>query len=130
MRRIIENHIDEMLKILSDEAETKGLPPLTSKQVGLRFADKIECAKQLFPKIITPENYPNPFEQLYKLTSDALHNLSEGESCVLFDQCRHVFEYVFSKMRPHLKDRQKFLDDLQKLPTLASTTAATGARKN
>jgi len=121
MRRVIESHMGEMLEILNEEARSKGLQPLSKEEIAaLKFSQKVERAKELFPAIIKPENYPNPFEQLYKLTSDALHNLSEDESILLFDQCRTVFEYVFSELRPHLKKKKKFLEDLQKLPQLGS----------
>jgi hypothetical protein len=136
MRRIIENHMSEMLEILNNEAVAKGLQPIKEEIKSLRFDEKIDRAKELFPVIVMPENYPNPFEQLYRLTSDGLHNLSENESIMLFDQCRHVFEYVFSEMRPHLSTRKKFLEDLQKLPKLGSSAlekqaqAAKGEEKN
>jgi hypothetical protein len=117
MRRVIENHMGEMLEILSDEAKARGLPPMSKEEIAsLRFSEKVDRAKDLFPALIKPENYPNPFDQLYKLTSDGLHNLSEDESIILFDQCRNVFGYVFSELRPYLGTRKKFLDDLQRLP--------------
>jgi hypothetical protein len=128
MRRVIEGHMGEMLEILNEEAQAKGLQPLAQDEIAsLRFSEKVDRAKELFPAIIKPENYPNPFEHLYKLTSDALHNLSEDESVMLFDQCRHVFEYVFSELRPHLRTRKKFLDDLQKLPKLSVAATKQGA---
>src|SRR5712691_9042615 len=103
--------------LLNDEAQAKGLEPMSKEEIAsLKFSQKVDRAKKLFPAVVTPEHYPNPFDQLYKLSSDALHNLSEDESIVLFDQSRNVFEYVFSELRPHLKTRKKFLDELQRLP--------------
>jgi hypothetical protein len=122
MRRVIEGHMGEMLEILNDEVRAKGLEPMSAEEVSsLKFSQKVARAKDLFPAVIKPQHYPNPFEQLYRLTSDGLHNLSEDESIILFDQCRHVFEYVFSELRPHLKTRKKFLDDLQTLPRLGTS---------
>ncbi len=124
VRRVIENHMSEMLEIMNEEAEGKGLQVMSKEEIAsLKFSQKVDRAKQLFPTLITPENYPNPFGQLYRLTSDGLHNLSEDESIVLFDQCRNVFEYVFSELRPHLKTRKKFLNDLQKLPKLGTSAS-------
>jgi hypothetical protein len=119
MRRVIENHISEMLDILEQEAKSKGLPPSSEQELAAkRFEDKLALAAKLIPKVLTPEHHPNPFVYLYKHTSDGLHNLSENECVVLFDQCRRVFEYVFAQLRPHLEDHKKFLEELQKLPTL------------
>jgi hypothetical protein len=124
MRRVIENHMSQMLEVLNDEAKAKGLPQLSKQELAsTRFEDKVALAERLFPEVLTPQHYPNPFVHLYKHTSDGLHNLSENECVALFDQCRHVFEYVFSELRPHLKQHKQFLDDLQKLPTL--TVAST-----
>jgi len=127
MRRIVESHMSDMLEILNAEAKANNLEPMTKEDISnLRFSEKVERAKELFPAIIKPEHYPNPFEQLYKLTSDAVHNLSEADSVILFDQCRIVFEYVFSEMRPHLKRHKEFLEGLQKLPKLSAAAMRQG----
>jgi hypothetical protein len=122
MRRVIESHMSEMLEILNDEAKARNLPQLSQKELAsTRFEEKVALAERLFPEVLAPEHYPNPFVQLYKHTSGGLHNLSESECVVLFDQCRHVFEYVFSELRPHLKQHRQFLEELKKLPSLTST---------
>jgi hypothetical protein len=124
MRRVIENHMSEMLEILNDEAKAKDLPQLSKQELAsTRFEEKVALAERLFPEVLTPQHYPNPFVHLYKHTSDGLHNLSETECVVLFDQCRHVFEFVFSELRSHLKQHKQFLEELQKLPTLTVTPA-------
>ena len=129
MRRVIENLMSDMLQILSQEAEAKGLQPLSKEEIKeKRFSDKVADAEKLFPALITPHDYPNPFLPLYKLTSDALHNLSEAESVALFDECRNVFEYVFSSLRPHLNEQKKFLEDLQKLARKSATVNETEAK--
>jgi hypothetical protein len=125
MRRVVEGHMSEMLEILTEEAEVTNPQALPKGEaVPPRFVDKVAYAERLFPTVIAPQNYPNPFVPLYQLASDAIHNLSETESVALFDQCRHVFEYVFSTLRPHLKERKRFLDGLQNLAQLSTARRA------
>ena len=122
MRRVVENHMNEMLEILDEEARNNALG-LSRNVEGiekLRFADKLEQAASLFPKYLTPDNLPNPLAPLYVLTSDALHNLSEDEAVALFDQCRAVFEEVFSNLRPHLRRNKSFVNSLREIAEVAA----------
>jgi hypothetical protein len=115
MRRVIENHINEILDILYEQAKSDRPDLIDNIEAAKtrRFSEKLDCASELFPKSITPPNNPNPLEPLYKLTSEAVHSLSEDEAVEIFDQCRVVFEYVFSELRPHLKANKNFVQALQ-----------------
>jgi predicted RNA-binding Zn-ribbon protein involved in translation (DUF1610 family) len=122
MRRVIENHMNEMLDILSEEARLSG--PESQAELERvktsRFADKLDYAGKLFPTHLTPDGFPNPFGPLYTVTSEALHNLSEEKAVELFDQCRIVFEYVFSTLRPHLKKSRDFKAGLRTISEAAA----------
>jgi hypothetical protein len=121
MRRVIENHMNEMLDILCEaKIDAPESLPDAEKIKTLRFADKLEQAAILFPKNLAPDGLPNPFKPLYVLTSDALHNLPEDEAVVLFDQCRAVFEQVFSNLRPHLRKSKGFVSSLRDLAEAAA----------
>ncbi len=125
MRRVIENHMSDMIQILQEEAKKSGQAgTLPEQQIPARFADKVDYADKLFPADLKPKNLPNPVKPLYLLASDAIHNLSETEAVTLFDQCRKVFEYVFSGLRPALKDRREFLDSLRAITELSASKSA------
>jgi predicted RNA-binding Zn-ribbon protein involved in translation (DUF1610 family) len=117
MRRVVNNHIDEMLEILSeDTGEGNGHSSERLERLKrARFAEKLEAAANLFPTSLVPVGSPNPLEPLYELSGEALYGLSDSESVDLFDQCRLVFEYVFSRLRPQIRERRKFQMDLQRL---------------
>jgi len=145
MRRVIENHMNEMIDILKEESEkmahagriakqeiadkeepaTQGIPKqeIPKQEIPSRFLDKVDYAAKLFPAAIAPEGYPNPMKPLYTLASDAIHNLPEVEAVTIFDECRKVFEYVFSSLRPALKERRAFLDSLQAVADLSAKTS-------
>jgi hypothetical protein len=122
MRRVIESHMNEMLDILYEQAKNDALESLpdTEKIKTLRFADKLEQAARLFPRYLIPDGLPKPARPLYVLTSDALHNLPEDDAVALFDQCRAVFEQVFSDLRPHIKKNKRFVRNLRDLAEAAA----------
>jgi hypothetical protein len=124
MRRIIENHMNDMLDILGEGSTSDEKFKELRKA---RFEDKLTAAAGLFPKHLIPADSPNPFTPLYKLTSEAIHGLSESDSVALVDDCRLVFEYVFSQIRPHLRKEQEFRTGLQRLAKRAAVGNETNA---
>jgi len=125
MRRVIENHMNDMIQILTEEAKKGGQAGMLSAQeIPARFHEKVDYADKLFPAHLKPQNFPNPIKPLYTLASDAIHNLSEEEARANFDQCRKVFEYLFSGLRPALNERKEFLDGLKNLTELSTSKSA------
>jgi hypothetical protein len=122
MRRVVRSHIDEMLEILSeDSAQANGASAERLESLKTApFAEKVEAAAELFPASLVPDGDPNPLMPLYELSSEAMYSLSDSEAVELFDQCRLVFEYVFSRLRPQIQERRRFHLDLQRLASRKS----------
>ena len=103
MRRIVENKMADMLDILHEVAISHNAPEeLLKRHVEMktekRFATKIEYAGELLPPNLRPAGKPNPIAILHELTSDGIHAKSDEECVEVFDRCRAIFEYVFSKL--------------------------------
>jgi hypothetical protein len=120
MRRVIENHMNEIIQILREDLKRNSQTGVVfDQEIPARFVDKVEYADKLFPTDLRPNNLSNPLRPLYQLASDAIHNLPETEAVVIFDQCRKVFDYVFSGLRPALKERREFVESLQTITALS-----------
>jgi hypothetical protein len=140
MRRVVENHMSEMIDILRQESEKPFLmsgvaetedanksahvTETLKQEIPSRFFDKVDYAAKLFPASLVPQGYPNPLKPLYALASDAIHNLPEDEAVTHFDKCRYVFEHVFSSLRPALNERKAFLDGLRDVAQLTAQKTA------
>ena len=59
------------------------------------------------------EPYLTP--EVSSTVAEAIDCLSDSEAVDVFDQCRLVFEYVFSRLRPQIQERRKFHLDLERL---------------
>jgi hypothetical protein len=119
MRRLVENHMNDMLDILHTAARERVAPAETLKRLDdvkiAPFTVKVEYAEILLPESLRRAGLPNPIGILHALTSDGLHAKTDEECVDIFDRCRKVFEYVFKNMRAEIKDSQDFLSDLSAL---------------
>ena len=120
MRRVVENHMNDMLEILHEAARAHNLPAeLLARHEEMkkekRFAAKIDYAGDLLPKNIRPDGQPNPMAILHELASEGLHAKSDAECVDIFDECRQTFEYVFGKMRIETEQANAFVKGMAKL---------------
>ena len=123
MRRIIENHMNDLLDTIFEAAQSANIPPETVARLGeikasRGFQDKIAFAESLLPPRLRPDGVAKPFAVLYDLTSDGLHARSEDECIAVFDGCRKVFEYIFAQIHQENLAARQFKADLAAAPNL------------
>jgi hypothetical protein len=119
MRRIIENHMNEILDILT-EVDRPDIDEVTRVELerikkSRTFTAKVEHAAKLLPEYLRPIGLPNPLDILYELSSEGLHMLSEEECVVIFDKCQTTFEYLLQNLRPQLDQAKSYKENLRKL---------------
>lgn len=119
MRRIIENHMNEILDILT-EADRTDIDETTRVELdrikkSRNFTAKVEHAAKLLPEYLRPMGLPNPLDILHELSSEGLHTLSEEECVLIFDKCQTTFEYLFQNLRPQLDQAKSYKENLRKL---------------
>jgi hypothetical protein len=123
LRRIIENHMNDLLDTIFEAAQLANMSSETLKSLeqvkaGRGFQDKIEFAESLLPPRLRPEGVARPFAVLYELTSIGLHARSEEDCIAVFDGCRRIFEYVFSQVHLENEAARQFKTDLANAPKL------------
>jgi hypothetical protein len=119
MRRIVENHMNEILDILT-EADRTDIDEATRVELerlkeSRNFSAKVEHAAKLLPEYLRPRGLANPLDILHELSSEGLHTLSEEECVVIFDKCQTTFEYLFQNLRPQLDQAKSYKENLRKL---------------
>lgn len=132
MRRIVENHMNEILDTLyatavAHKAEDAVLSELEEAKKSYRFDDKVSYASRLLPAHLRPDGLPNPLDILHDLFSDGLHARSEEECVDIFDRCRITFEYVFASLRPQMQKEKVFKENLVELSKLRVTRSKASA---
>ncbi|MGB9255992.1 MAG: hypothetical protein WCC25_14225 [Candidatus Korobacteraceae bacterium] len=120
MRRVIENRMNDMLKILHEAAITHNAPAeLVARHKEMkeekRFSVKVDYAGDLLPVSLRLAGKPNPVAVLHELASEGLHGKSDEECVDIFDACRHTFEYVFGKLRVETADAKNFIKEMSAL---------------
>lgn len=128
LRRIIENHISDILQLLQDSNDRSPIPGFDSAKLvtarkSHRFQDKLDFARDYLPTDLTPKGAQNPILTLYALISDALHQRSEAECCDIFDHCKTAFEFVIKKLAEARRDDEEYIrivKDLTKTKPLTS----------
>lgn len=131
MRRVVENHMNDMLAILRETAIVHNISPdvLARHEKMMeekRFSAKIDYAGDLLPASLRPAGHPNPMAVLHDLASDGLHSKTDEECVDIFDECKQTFEYVFGKMRIETEDAKAFVKGIAKL---AEKRAKAGEQK-
>ena len=119
LRRVVENRMDSLLDLIREAAHESEFTPEQLQQIdeikkSRVFDDKVKFAANLLPSYLRPEGH-NPIDDLHDLTSEGLHRKSDDECLDIFDQSRHSFEYVFSKLEVQKTSAQKFVKGHRKL---------------
>jgi hypothetical protein len=141
MRRVVENRMNDMLKVLHDAARVHNAPAEVlarheEVKSEKRFSVKVDYAGDLLPSNLRPAGHPNPMAVLHELASDGLHAKSDEECVDIFDECRQTFEYVFGKMRIETEEATAFVKGMAKLAEKrakageAKQTASSNAEKD
>jgi hypothetical protein len=128
MRRVIENHMNDLVDTIFEAAQTATISPETLKKMeeikaSRGFQDKIAFAESILPPRLRPDGVAKPFGLLYDLTSDGLHARSEEECIAIFDGCRKIFEYVFAQIHEENEVARQFKADLANAPKLKPSSS-------
>jgi hypothetical protein len=120
LRRIIENHIHDVLDLISAANQRKPMPgfeqvTLETVRNSHRFSEKLDFARDFLPADLTPAGCPNPIGTLYELISDGLHERSEEECVEIFDRCRAAFEYVVRKLTEAKREDEAYIEAIRTL---------------
>jgi hypothetical protein len=120
LRRIIENHIHDILDLIADANNRSAIHGFKTEMYetvrkGYSFAAKLEFARDFLPANLTPAGSPNPIGTLYELISDGLHARSEEECVDIFDGCKAAFEYVVKKLTDAKRDDEDYIESVRKL---------------
>jgi hypothetical protein len=122
MRRVVEDKTNDLIELAAQVAESHQLEATkiaTIRQASdstryTRFEDKLHYASTVFPNALLVGNY-NPLATLYGLVSKGIHGLSEAECIQIADNTVAIFEYVFSKLRAEMTDRNDFVERMKRL---------------
>jgi predicted DNA-binding protein len=120
LRRIIENHIHDVLDLILAANQRKPLAGFDQTaferiRTSHRFSEKLDFARDYLPSDLTPVGYPNPIGALYELISDGLHERTEEECVEIFDRCKVAFEYVVRKLTEAKQQDEAYIEAIQKL---------------
>lgn len=113
LRRVVENRMNSLLDLIQEAAHESELTPEQIQQIdeikkSRVFDDKVKFAANLLPSHLRPDGH-NPIDDLHDLTSEGLHRRSDDECLDIFDQSRHSFEYLFSRLEIEKTSAQEFV---------------------
>lgn len=117
-RRIVEK---ELMNILSNVSELNSSDPKLKKLIedfnkNQKISSLYKNSFSLLPKSLQILG-DNPFEVLYSLTSEGLHNMTENDSLNKADKIHKLIDYVVKKIYEEKSELQKIrelLKDLKK----------------
>lgn len=117
-RRIIEK---ELMNILLDVSTLNSSDPRIKKLIddydkNSKISTLYENSFSLLPKSLQTLG-SNPFEILYRLTSQGLHNITEQDCLDKADKVHRLLDYVIKKIneeKSELHDMRALLNDLKK----------------
>lgn len=112
MRRIIENNINELLKMLQEDIKsTDTESPLISKLSQLKentpMKDKIDIANTALPEYLVPSGL-NPLGRLYTILSRGIHSDSDETCLELAKTLQECIKYLISELSSRRKNRESF----------------------
>jgi hypothetical protein len=119
LRRIVENQTNALIDLIStrlsaEDPEHPLLVQVEAVKAERTFQEKMEFAAELLPQNLRIGGH-NPVAQLYALTSQAIHHLSDEESVDVFDVCQAAFEHVVQRLKQDEIEDEKYKQAMKKL---------------
>jgi hypothetical protein len=122
MRRVVEDKTNELIEVAAQLAElhSAGAETVAIMRAAANskeytpYEDKLKIAATVFPDSLKVGSI-NPLKTLYGLVSKGIHGLGEAECITIADQTTDVFDFIFTKLRAEVADRQSFVDKVKKL---------------
>jgi hypothetical protein len=112
LRRLFENQINPLLKVLYEIKEAEGASPeeLRTIQDAIEernFTKKTSFASDIAPADLMIDGF-NPFKIIHDHLSDALHNLDE-ETCMAYaSEMSEALAYIIRGLKKHQQQRKDY----------------------
>ena len=119
LRRVVENKTNELIEVVALQAGSYGISAAdiakirAAKDEKIPFDQRLRLASEAIPNSLKPDG-ANPLAALYELLSVGLHGNTDDECIVIADEIRNVFEYVFSRLRAEIEDRNSVVAKIKK----------------
>jgi len=118
LRRVVDEQTDNLIDVMADLSRTFSVPEediekLLAAKNEVQYKEKLSVAAELIPVALRPGGV-NPLGQLYKHTSIGLHNKTDEECIVIFDDLRLDFEYIFTNLHLQAEERRQFVNRMIK----------------
>lgn len=119
MRRVVENKTNELIEVIALQAASFGVAPGDIAKIRavveekITYDQRLRLASEAIPSTLKPDG-ANPLAALYELLSRGLHAENEDECLAIADEIREVFEYVFSRLRAEIEDRNSVVAKIKK----------------
>jgi hypothetical protein len=119
MRRVVENKTNELIEVIALQAASYGISPAdvdkirAAKDEKIPYDQRLRLASEAIPNSLKPDG-ANPMAALYELLSVGLHARKDKECLAIADEIRDVFEYVFSRLRAEIEDRDSAIAKIRK----------------
>jgi hypothetical protein len=126
LRRLFENQINPLLKVLYEIKETTGASPeeLATIQAAIEernFTKKTAFASEIAPADLMIDGF-NPFKIIHDRLSDALHNLDE-ETCMTYaTEISEALVYIIRELKRHHQQKKDYAARMKAIRTLSEKT--------
>jgi hypothetical protein len=112
MRRIIENNIEKLLELISDEvysidAEPELVKSLSDLKKESPMSDKIKIANKALPTYLKPDGL-NPLGRLYQQLSEGVHSLPDDECLKKANSLKACIKFLISELSSRKEHRNNF----------------------
>lgn len=111
MRRIIEQNIETLLNLLSEDTSSSDDKEIAQALSELKkespMSDKIKVANKALPDYLKPDGL-NPLGKLYQILSEGVHSMSDSECLERATNLKACIKYLVSELASRKANREKF----------------------
>ncbi|TKG02339.1 hypothetical protein [Vibrio sp. F13] len=111
MRRIVEQNIETLLNLLSEDTSSSDDQEITQALSELKrespMSDKIKVANKALPDYLKPDGL-NPLGKLYQILSEGVHSMSDSECLERATSLKACIKYLVSELASRKANREKF----------------------
>ncbi len=122
-RRIIENHVDDILRMVAESAAVAGdsaaIEQIKEAGKNLYASDRLRIAAQHTPPHLKPGGH-SPLDVMYGAFSEGLHALSDEESAEVATKLLESITYFFEMWQENKDRAERFAQTITKTATKSS----------
>nr|WP_320125677.1 hypothetical protein [uncultured Shewanella sp.] len=112
MRRIIENNIEKLLELISEEVASNDsdqelMKSLSELRKESPMSDKIKIANKALPSYLKPDGL-NPLGRLYQQLSEGVHSLPDDECLKKASSLKACIKFLISELSSRKHHRDNF----------------------